>query len=332
MTTEATGQQKRGRKGQGKTLPGLYKRGNVWWIRYTGPDCRQRFETSRSTSRKGADALLILRKKQVMEGINPVAEHQLKSYLFTELADQYDAWAIRQRAYHTSKKYFIIHLRAHFGACAVKNLTVQMVEEYQSAMLHNGKAKATVNRHVACLKHMLTKAVEWEMVHEGVLQKIRKVKMISEQNQRLRFLSEEECQAVVNACSQHLKPIVITALHTGMRKEEILSSTVVFWVARGNRHLAITIDCFDVTQSFQQLGEDLASPVPAEGSAHAHVDERPSIDRIDPGRETPRRVVSRQPSEIMGGWRDRGIEKIQTGWKGCEYEVLVHQGLYRARR
>jgi hypothetical protein len=93
------------------------------------------------------------------------------------------------------------------------------------------------------LKHMLTKAVEWEMVHEGVLQKIRKVKMISEQNQRLRFLSEEECQAVVNACSQHLKPIVITALHTGMRKEEILSSTVVFWVARGNRHLAITIDC-----------------------------------------------------------------------------------------
>ena len=89
---------------------------------------------------------------------------------------------------------------------------------------------------------------------------------------------------------------------------------------------------FNVTQSFQQLGEDLAPPVPAEGSAHAHIDERPSIDRIDPGRETPRRVVSRQPSEMMGGWLDRGIEKIQTGWKGCEYEVLVHQGLYRARR
>lgn len=223
MAGQVAAQKKRGRKSQGRALPGLYQRGNVWWIRYTGPDGRQRFETSRSTSRKDADTLLILRKKQVMEGINPHAEQKLKSYPFTELADQYDAWAIRQRAYHTSKKYFIAHLREHFGACFVKNLTVQMIEEYQSKMLEEGKAKATVNRHVACLKHMLTKAVEWEMVQEGVLQKIRKVKMIPEQNQRLRFLSEEECQQVVIACSPHLKPIVITALNTGMRKEEILS-------------------------------------------------------------------------------------------------------------
>ncbi len=123
MTTEATGQQKRGRKGQGKTLPGLYKRGNVWWIRYTGPDGRQRFETSRSTSRKGADALLILRKKQVMEGINPVAEHQLKSYLFTELADQYDAWAIRQRAYHTSKEILY-----HPPTCSLRSMCSQELD------------------------------------------------------------------------------------------------------------------------------------------------------------------------------------------------------------
>src|SRR5712691_6847434 len=135
MAGQVTAQKKRGRKSQGRALPGLYKRGSVWWIRYTGPDGRQRFETSRSTSRKDADALLILRKKQVMEGINPHAEHKLKSYLFAELANQYDAWAVRQRAYHTSKKYFIAHLRCHFGACLVKNLTVQMIEEYQSKML-----------------------------------------------------------------------------------------------------------------------------------------------------------------------------------------------------
>src|SRR5262249_2871798 len=109
------------------------------------------------------------------------------------------------------------------GACCVQNLTVQMVEEYQSQMLESGKAPATVNRHVACLKHMLTKAVEWEMVQEGVLHKIRKVKKIPEQNQRLRFLSEEECQELVAACRGHLRPIVITALNTGMRREEILS-------------------------------------------------------------------------------------------------------------
>jgi len=98
-----------------------------------------------------------------------------------------------------------------------------MVEEYQSKMLASGKAPATVNRHVACLKHMLTKAVEWEMAPEQALHRIRMVKQIPEHNRRLRYLSVEECQTLVAECLPHLKPIVITALNTGMRKEEILS-------------------------------------------------------------------------------------------------------------
>src|SRR2546426_106380 len=106
---------------------GLYKRGNIWWIRYTGPDGKKRFESN---------------------------------------------------------------------------------------MLAGGKAPATVNRHVACLKHMITKAVEWEMAPEQTLHRLRMVKQIPEHNRRLRYLSVEECQALVNACLPHLKPIVITALNT----------------------------------------------------------------------------------------------------------------------
>jgi integrase len=90
-------------------------------------------------------------------------------------------------------------------------------------MLAGGKALLRSNRHVACLKHMITKAVEWEMAPEQTLNRIRKVKQLAEHNRRLRYLSVEECQILINVCVPHLKPIVVMALNTGMRKEEMLS-------------------------------------------------------------------------------------------------------------
>jgi integrase len=70
---------------------------------------------------------------------------------------------------------------------------------------------------------MFTIAAEWEIVGEEALKQIRKVKLLPENNHRLRDLSTEGCQSLINACSPHLKPIVITALNSGMRKQEVLS-------------------------------------------------------------------------------------------------------------
>jgi integrase len=84
-----------------------------------------------------------------------------------------------------------------------------------------GNKPGTINRHVACIKAMFTKAVEWEMVEEEILKKVRKVKLLEENNRRLRYLSVEECQRLLSECPKHLRPIVIMALNTGMRRGEI---------------------------------------------------------------------------------------------------------------
>jgi integrase len=156
-----------------------------------------------------------------MEGKDPVVVKRIKNHSFRELAEHYLTWAERQRAYR-SKRGFVKQLVEGFGNIPLRAFTIRLLEEWQTKRLAINKP-ATVNRILGTLKHMFAKAVDWEMAEEEVLKRVRRVKLEPENNRRLRYLSKEECQALINASSPHLKPIVVTALNTGMRKEEILS-------------------------------------------------------------------------------------------------------------
>jgi integrase len=81
----------------------------------------------------------------------------------------------------------------------------------------------TANRELSTLKHMFTKANEWEMLGDEGLRRIRKVRKLQENNARLRYLSAEEYQTLNAACDPHLRPVVVNAINTGTRREEMLS-------------------------------------------------------------------------------------------------------------
>src|SRR5215470_2940602 len=62
--------------------------------------------------------------------------------------------------------------------------------------------------------------VDWELLDQSPL---KGLKFLSESgNARLRYLSLEECERLIQACkAPHLRAIVTIALHTGMRSGEI---------------------------------------------------------------------------------------------------------------
>jgi integrase len=200
---------------------GVYKRGRIYWIAYAGVDGQIIRESSKSTKKSDAEAFYIDRKSLVKKGQNPIIGKN-KNFTFDDLSSEYLKWAERQRSFR-SKKGFIAQLINYYHNIPLRLFSPLMIENYQTVKIKKGNKPATINRHIATIKHMFNKAVEWEMAPEEILKKIKKVKLLEENNRRLRYLSVEEIQLLLSNCDNHLLPIVIMALNTGMRKSEILS-------------------------------------------------------------------------------------------------------------
>ena len=125
--------------------------------------------------------------------------------------------------------FFIKQIIEVFGNIKVSDLDTKTIEQWQSDRLKYNKP-ASVNRVLACLKHMVLKAVDWNMASKETLKRVRGVKFKEENNKRLRFLTVEESQTLIDCCLPHLKPIVTVALHTGMRRGEILGLSGSRWI------------------------------------------------------------------------------------------------------
>ena len=201
---------------------GIYKRNDsrFYWLAYQDLGGKIIRKSSGTTNQREARALLDECRSAVLQGKQPIIK-KIKNHTFFELTEKYMEWAQKQKSFKT-KISKINQLVKYFGDRGLRQFDTMMVEQFQTERLRKNKP-ATVNRLLATLKHMFTKAVDWEMVEEDVLKKIRRVKLDPENNRRLRFLSQEESHELINACSPHLRPVVVTALNTGMRKEEILS-------------------------------------------------------------------------------------------------------------
>jgi integrase len=186
-------------------MKGVYKRGGIyWWIRYTSFDGRVIRESSKSSKVKDAEALLLQRKQAIREGNFPELK-KISNCTFNELTSQYLQWSERQRCFR-SKKGFIRQLVDVFGNLPLRVFNTMLVEQFQTARLQKGNKPATVNRLLATLKHMFTKAFDWNLIDEETLKRIRRAKLLPENNRRLKYLTREECQALINACDAHLKP------------------------------------------------------------------------------------------------------------------------------
>ncbi len=199
---------------------GIYRRGKCWYILYYVDGQRVR-ESTGVTNKKRAEQLLKKRQVAIFEGRFDLAELK-QSPLFSDYADEYlngYSKVNKKPQTHERDKILIKHLKEFFGRYRLNDIKPEKIEEYKAARLEAGKAPATVNREVGCFKNIYTVAIRNRRASANPG---REVRLLREDNEVTRVLSEADEEKLLAAASQHIRGIVVCALHTGMRLGEIL--------------------------------------------------------------------------------------------------------------
>lgn len=157
-------------------------------------------------------------RNQVINGEFGLVENQ-ENPLIDQFAENYLARRKHIRSHIRDELSVRILLRTFKGKTLL-SIQPQNIEDYIGKRLHEGVSNGTINRELACLKHMYNLAIKWKCARKNP---VNDVDFLEEPPGRTRFLSQQECQCLLAYCSKHLKPIAMTALNTGMRLREILS-------------------------------------------------------------------------------------------------------------
>ena len=110
------------------------------------------------------------------------------------------------------------HLRPCFGRLRIGDMRRTDIQDYVTRRAGEASPGTTI-KETNVLKHLLGLAVEWELIPFNPATKIKTPRTPAG---RIRYLGPGELRTLVGACPAWLRPIVVLAIFTGMRRGEIL--------------------------------------------------------------------------------------------------------------
>ena len=202
---------------------GVYLRGKSYYFNFYYEGKRYN-EKIGQVSKSVAEEKLNIKRSEVIRGEWKPKAVKISFDKFKEEYLKYSKGNKKPRSF-IRDECSLKHLSRFFGSKTLSEISPFMVEKYKLTRKEEGAGPVTINHELGCLRNMFNMAIKWK---KAQVNPVREVKFFKEPKGKDRILSEEEetnLLEVVRATtkSQHLEPIIITALHTGMRKGEILN-------------------------------------------------------------------------------------------------------------
>jgi len=195
----------------------------IYWVDFYANGKRKRQKVG--TSKREAEVYLGKRRTQVKENRLWDKKEEYTT-LFRDYADEYlnSSKVKGYRSYKTERSR-VNQLKSFFKDTPVNKITPSLIEDYRAHRLscdsYRGSkvGPGTVNRELSTLGRMFSRLVDDEKLERSPVKKVKKQK---EAEPRNRILAKDEFGKLLAVADDYLKPILMVAYGTGMRKQEIL--------------------------------------------------------------------------------------------------------------
>ena len=199
---------------------GLYRRGETYWFTLMHDGQRIR-ESLKTDNRKLAEKVYAKKLVDIVEGRYFEAT-TARTTTFDEMVEKYLSKHAHSRDGYTKKP-----LLDFFGGMMLSQITTPLVADYQDERLEEVK-EATVYQELSLLRRMFNVARKrWKWVKDNPVSDGDLSFSVGSRNARDRWLTVEEEDTLLEKATNPvwLRALLITALHTGMRRGELLALT-----------------------------------------------------------------------------------------------------------
>lgn len=197
----------------------VFKRGDIWWIRFHDKNHIRIQKSSGSKKKTDAEKLLKQLEGDVASGRTLSIDYD--KVRWDELAEDF----LRDYRIHGKRSLpraerSVGHLKKHFGGMRVNSISTAKIREYTDTRKAENAANASVNRELAALKRMFNLARGADKIL-----RVPKIEMLPEDNARTGFIEPEQFLKLRDALPAHLKGISTLAFMYGFRVGELMKLT-----------------------------------------------------------------------------------------------------------
>lgn len=210
----------------------IRKRGNSWHLDVKINGRRHRVLIPNARTRKQAEQAEVVLRQELFETRFDPQPKEIP--LFSDFVDEHFLpWSRTNKRSWYADNWRAKSLKQFFAGKRLNEITPLLIESFKSKererVSQRGaqQSPASVNRKLELLSRILSMAVNYELLQSNPCRRVRKFQL---NNRRERYLSVEEEERLMSMLfgrRLYLRPIIILALNTGMRRGEIL--TLEWW-------------------------------------------------------------------------------------------------------